>query len=64
MKPSPGVRRARQARRRHDDRNAVSVLRALLAVVAVTSLIAACAGSGNAPDLSDGAKVDMGGWSL
>jgi pimeloyl-ACP methyl ester carboxylesterase len=43
---------------------AISALQALLAVVAVASLIAACGGSDRGKDLSDGAKVDMGGWSL
>ena len=38
--------------------------RALLAVAAVASLVAGCGGSDNAPDLSAGAKVDIGGWSL
>jgi predicted alpha/beta hydrolase family esterase len=41
---------------------AISVSLVLLAVVAIASLIAGCGGSDS--DLSDGAKVDMGGWSL
>jgi predicted alpha/beta hydrolase family esterase len=40
-----------------------SVFRALLAVV-VTGVVAGCGGSEGGQDLSDGAKVDMGGWSL
>jgi pimeloyl-ACP methyl ester carboxylesterase len=39
------------------------VLQALLAVV-VASLVAGCGGSNSGKDLSDGAKMDMGGWSL
>ena len=35
----------------------------LIGVVAVASLASGCGGS-SAPDLSAGAKVDMGGWSL
>jgi hypothetical protein len=44
--------------------HALSVLKLVLAVVAAATLIAGCGGSDSGQDLSAGARVDMGGWSL